>query len=134
MKIVTTNGCFDLLHIGHIRLLEFAKQQGDELWVLVNSDESVRMLKGPSRPIQDAFTRVNQILALRCVDRVMMFNDLSAVLKNIQPQVHVKGSDWEHKNTVEDGLLASWGGEIRYFSRIPGYSTTELISKIRSTP
>jgi len=130
-KIVFTNGCFDLLHVGHIRYLEEAKKLGDILFVGVNSDLSVKRLKGPSRPIQNEQDRAEILNALRSVDFVSIFEEDTPyeLIKIVKPQILVKGGDWEVQKIVGYDLVQSWGGQIYSLTFVEGKSTTSLIKK-----
>ena len=135
-KIVWTNGCFDLLHVGHVRSRQGAKKFGDILVVGVNSDESVRRLKGPDRPIMPAEERIEVLSALEVVDYVIVFSELTpeiAVTK-LQPDIHCKGADYAPpagKPVPEAKVVASYGGRIEYLPLYPGASTSDIIRRIR---
>ncbi len=126
-KIIFTNGCFDILHIGHIELLKYAKSLGNKLVVGINSDESVKRLKGTTRPINDINTRKTVLESIRYVDEVLIFDTDTPLelIKNIEPDIIVKGGDYSEKNVVGYGLA-----EIRIFNYINGYSTTKIIESI----
>lgn len=131
--LVFTNGCFDILHIGHIRTLTTARSQGDRLLVGVNSDASVKRLKGPTRPINSESDRAVMLAALNCVDAVVIFeedtpNDLIALL---QPETHVKGGDYKKEDLPEAKIVDSYGGRIVIVDLVPDRSTTSLIQKTR---
>lgn len=130
-KIVFTNGCFDLLHVGHIRYLEEAKSLGDILFVGVNADSSVKRLKGPERPIQNQSDRAEILSALRCVDYVSIFEEDTPyeLIKIVKPQILVKGGDWKMESIVGHDLVTSWGGQVFSLQFIEGRSTTSLIKK-----
>lgn len=134
-RIVLTNGCFDLLHIGHVRYLEEAAQLGDILIVAVNGDESVRALKGGGRPFNNAHDRAEVMAALACVDLVTIFPEVRAtrVIDAIRPAIYVKGGDYSLKslNVEEVAALQTAGAEIRTLPLVPGKSTSGLIEKIR---
>lgn len=132
-KIVTTNGTFDILHLAHIHILEKAKSFGDILIVLLNSDESVKKNKGPSRPIIPEKERAEMLASLNCVDFIILFKEDKPLnlLKEIQPNIHAKGGTFiEERIKEEKDLLESWGGEFRNFELEEGYSTTNIIEKI----
>ena len=131
-KIVTTNGCFDLLHIGHVRSLKFAKSLGDILIVGVNSDLSVRANKGPLRPIIPEKERAEILAALEAVDYVFIFSDKTPVgwLKKIRPDIHVKGADRSLRQIVERAVLKKIGAKLVFAPIVKGKSTTELIKKL----
>lgn len=131
-RIVFTNGCFDLLHPGHVRYLQAAKQLGDVLVVAVNSDASVRRLKGPTRPLQPARARGELLAALEAVDYVTVFSADTPheVIRALQPDVLVKGGDWKPENIVGADLVRARGGKVRSLRFAPGYSTTALVERI----
>lgn len=134
-RIVTTNGSFDLLHVGHIRFLEQARRQGDVLIVLMNSDASIRRLKGPGRPILPQRIRAEMMAAIRWVDYVSIFSEDTPLrlLRRIKPDVHNKGGSWKPERiAAEKKLVASWGGKLKLFPMVGTFSTTELIKKIGS--
>ena len=128
-KIVFTNGCFDLLHPGHVDLLSRAKALGDRLVVGINSDESVRSIKGPSRPVQTAEARRTVLLALKPVDEVVIFDELTPerVIKEVRPDVLVKGGDWKLDEIVGADFVKQNGGEVYSLPLVEGYSTSNLI-------
>jgi D-beta-D-heptose 7-phosphate kinase/D-beta-D-heptose 1-phosphate adenosyltransferase len=130
--VVATGGCFDLLHAGHARALSAARQLGDCLIVCLNSNDSVRRLKGPSRPIMDQADRVDLLLALECVDAVLVFDEDTpeAALRRIQPDLWVKGGDYVAEELPEAALLAEWGGAAVTVPFHPGRSTTLLASAL----
>ena len=131
-KIVTTNGCFDVLHVGHIRYLQQAKQQGDVLIVAINSDDSVRAIRGDKRPLVPENERAEILAALECVDYVMIFPELNPIqfLKELRPDIHVKGDDYSLDQIIERGTVESLGGELRLLPGVQGKSTTSLIELI----
>lgn len=134
-RIVTTNGSFDLLHIGHVRFLQQAARLGDVLIILLNSDRSIRRLKGPTRPVLPQRIRAEMLVALRGVDYVTVFNQDNplALLQRIKPDVHTKGGSWKPERiTAEKALVESWGGKLRLFPMVGDHSTTRLIEKIQS--
>jgi D-glycero-beta-D-manno-heptose 1-phosphate adenylyltransferase len=133
--LVWTNGCFDLLHVGHIQCLEQAKGLGDVLVVGVNSDESVRVLKGPHRPIFPVAERLRMLAALKAPDFVVSFADLTpeATLADLQPDVHVKGRDYappSGKPLPERAIIESYGGRVEFVDRLPNHSTSSVIEAI----
>jgi len=132
-RLVVTNGCFDLLHAGHLSSLRAARALGDVLIVGVNSDESVRSYKGPDRPIVDERRRAEMLLALRMVDYVHIFDETDpiAFLKEIKPDVHVNGSEYG-ENCIESETVKRGGGEIYIVNRIPGLSTSRLVDVLQS--
>lgn len=131
--VVATGGCFDLLHAGHIETLNAARALGDCLIVCVNSDESVRRLKGPSRPLQPVADRVRVLSALRAVDAVTVFDETTPheVLARLRPDVWVKGGDYAGQELPEAALLRTWGGEVVTVPYLAGRSTTELVDVAR---
>ncbi len=134
-RIVFTNGCFDLMHIGHTRYLQTAKALGDLLVVGVNSDKSVRSLdKAPDRPIVPEAQRAEVVAALGCVDFVVVFSepDPKALITAVQPDVLVKGGDWSLDRIIGRDVVEARGGLVRTIPLVPGFSTTALIHRIRS--
>ena len=134
-RIVFTNGCFDLMHIGHTRYLQAAKALGDLLVVGVNSDESIRSLdKAPDRPIVPEAQRAEVLAALGCVDFVVVFSesDPKALITAVQPDVLVKGGDWSLDRIIGRDVVEARGGLVRTIPLVPGFSTTALIHRIRS--
>jgi rfaE bifunctional protein nucleotidyltransferase chain/domain len=136
LTVVWTNGCFDLLHPGHVRNLQTARSLGDLLVVGVNSDASVRALKGPARPILTEAERVELLSALACVDHVIVFAEATpeAALLRLKPDIHCKGAEYAPPNgkpVPEADLVQAYGGRIMYLPQVPGFSTTELIHRIR---
>lgn len=132
LTVVTTNGCFDLLHIGHVRSLEQAKSYGDLLIVGINSDHSVRAIKGPDRPLVPARERAELIASLTAADHVFIFNTATPIpwLSKIKPHIHVKGADRKPNQIIERTTVEKHGGVIRQTPSIR--STTALIEKIIS--
>ena len=130
-KIVTTNGVFDILHIGHIRTFEEAKRQGDVLIVGLNSDSSVKKLKGPERPINNENDRAEVLAALEMMDYVVIFGEDNPInlLEIIKPDVHVKYEDYG-KDMIEAETVKKYGGMIYLTKKIKGYSTTEMIKRL----
>ena len=124
---------FDLLHPGHVRYLQEARAQGDALIVAVNSDRSVRAIKGPTRPINTEQDRAEVLAALACVDAVVIFDedDPHAVISAIQPDVLVKGADWAEDEIIGRDVVEARGGKVVRIAFAPGYSTTSMIGKIR---
>ncbi len=134
--VVWTNGCFDLIHPGHIRSLQAAKRLGDVLIVGLNSDESVRQLKGPARPVLSELERAEVLGALACVDYVVVFPELrpDAALLRFKPDVHCKGAEYappRGKPIPEMETVLSYGGRIEFLPYMGGISTTELIRRMR---
>jgi D-beta-D-heptose 7-phosphate kinase/D-beta-D-heptose 1-phosphate adenosyltransferase len=135
-KRVVANGTFDLMHVGHVRLLERAATFGNVLIVAVNSDASVRTLgKGDDRPIVPEMERAEMLAALACVNLVTIFDEPTPlnVVHLVMPNVLVKGSDWADKEVVGRKEVESWGGRVEIVPLEPGYSTTSLIERIRRT-
>lgn len=133
-KIVFTNGCFDLLHIGHIRYLEQAAALGDILIVGVNSDESVKKLKGPTRPIQNETDRAEILATLKPVTHTVIFNEDTPynLISEVLPQVLVKGGDWAPEQIVGSDVVLANGGEVKSLLFIDGKSTTKIIEKSKT--
>jgi len=133
-KIVFTNGCFDLLHVGHVRYLQAARALGEALLVAVNGDASVRSLKGPSRPINTEAERAEVLASLECVDFVTVFHSdrVTSLLRAIHPPIYVKGGDYsiESLNAEELGALREMGSAIHILPLVPGKSTTLIIGKM----
>jgi D-beta-D-heptose 7-phosphate kinase/D-beta-D-heptose 1-phosphate adenosyltransferase len=134
-KVVFTNGCFDLLHRGHIRYLEQARSLGDLLVVALNGDASVRRLKGPGRPVVPAEQRAEVLAALAAVDLVLIFGGLDPgeVIRTVRPDVLVKGGDWPVDQIVGADFVRSTGGIVRSLPYVEGASTTALIRRLVST-
>lgn len=130
-KIVFTNGCFDLLHVGHTRYLNEAKKLGDVLVVGVNSDASVKRLKGPTRPIQNESDRSEILLALKAINHAIVFEDDTpeALIKELRPDILVKGGDWAIEKIVGAPFVQSYGGKVLSLPFIEGRSTTKIIEK-----
>jgi D-beta-D-heptose 7-phosphate kinase/D-beta-D-heptose 1-phosphate adenosyltransferase len=134
-RIVFTNGCFDLMHVGHTRYLQAAKALGDLLVVGVNSDKSVRSLdKAPDRPIVPEAQRAEVVAALGCVDFVVVFSesDPKALITAVHPDVLVKGGDWSLDRIIGRDVVEARGGRVQTIPLVPGFSTTALIHRIRS--
>ncbi|MFP6623791.1 MAG: D-glycero-beta-D-manno-heptose 1-phosphate adenylyltransferase [Myxococcota bacterium] len=127
--VVFTNGCFDLLHVGHVRSLEQARSLGDRLVVAVNSDASVRRLKGEGRPVVPARERMEILAALACVDWVIPFRGATplAVIRAVRPDVLAKGGDWALDEIVGRAEVESWGGRIVRLKQIPGVRTSRIL-------
>lgn len=135
-RIAFTNGCFDLLHVGHLDYLERIKRKADVLVVGVNSDSSVRRLKGKGRPIVPARERARLVAALKAVDFVTIFwgNTPLRVIRNLKPDLLVKGTDWEREKVVGRDVVESSGGKVILAPYLKGHSTTHLIQRIRGLP
>jgi len=135
-RLVLTNGCFDLLHVGHVRYLQWARDLGDALVIAVNSDASVRTLKGPSRPINTEGDRAEVLAALGSVDFVTTFSSprVTEVIEAIRPHVYAKGGDYtiETLDAGERAALEAAGTEIRILPLVPGKSTTGIVNKLNS--
>ena len=132
-RVVFTNGCFDVLHPGHIHSLETARGLGDCLIVGLNGDESVRRLKGAGRPVIPAGERAEILASLECVDAVVVFEDLTPekVIAALLPDVLVKGGDWPGNQIVGRAEVEAAGGRVVLVDTVPGYSTTEILKRIR---
>ena len=133
-KIVFTNGCFDILHRGHVAYLNEARKLGDALIVGLNADESVKRLKGPERPINKEDDRLFVMKNLKCVDAVEIFTEDTPLelIKAVRPMVLVKGGDWSVDQIVGGREVIGWGGEVLSLSFVDGYSTTSVIKKIQA--
>jgi glycerol-3-phosphate cytidylyltransferase len=131
-RIVTTNGCFDILHIGHVRILNSAKALGDILVVGLNSDSSVKKLKGATRPLVPENDRAEILANLRSVDYVTIFPEDTPIefLKVVKPDIHVKGRDYKLDSLAEAPVVESFGGKVELLEIVPGKSTTGLVEKI----
>jgi len=131
-RIIFTNGCFDLLHVGHVRYLEEAKALGDVLVIGVNSDSSVRKIKGPGRPILPVEERVEILSGLGCVDYVAVFDELDPLklITSLQPNVLAKGGDWTKEQIVGGEVVEKSGGEVIIIPLVQGVSTSNLIETI----
>jgi len=134
-RVVFTNGCFDLLHVGHVRSLEQARGLGEHLVVALNSDASVRRIKGPSRPIVRARERAEVLAALGCVDWVVIFGEDTPLrlIRALRPDVLAKGGDWSLATIVGREDVLGWGGSVRRLREIPGVRTTEIARRIRES-
>lgn len=132
-KIVFTNGCFDILHVGHTRYLKEAKKQGDILILGLNSDESVRTLKGEKRPFIPVNERADVVASLESVDYVTIFHELTPLelIEYLKPDVIVKGGDWKEEEVVGRESVKKWGGRVIIIPEIKGSSTTNIIEKIK---
>src|SRR5437870_5478486 len=135
-RMVFTNGCFDILHVGHVRYLQAARALGDVLAVGINGDESVRALKGEGRPINSEQDRAEVLCALGCVDYVTIFPEVRAteLLKKVRPQIYAKGGDYsvESLNAEELAVLRKIASDVRILPLVPGKSTSALIKKMES--
>ena len=137
LKLVITNGCFDILHRGHVEYLMRARSLGDALLVLINSDRSVQELKGPDRPIIDEYNRAYMLCALESVDSAVIFDTRRCddIFIELRPDIYVKGGDYtlETINPQEREALQSVKADIRFLPFIQGFSTTDIINKLRTT-
>lgn len=133
--IVTTNGCFDILHVGHVRYLEKTKTFADILIVALNSDKSVKSIKGDSRPINKEEDRAEVLSALRCVDYVVLFDEDSPIdlLLQIKPDVYTKGADYTVETLPEAKPIMENGGRVEFISFVEGKSTTSIINKMKES-
>lgn len=131
-KVVFTNGCFDILHAGHTRYLREARKLGDVLILALNSDSSVRSIKGPMRPIVPEAERAEVVASLDSVDYVTVFDELTPLelIEFLQPDVIVKGGDWAEKDIVGAEAVRKWGGRVAIMPVIEGASTTNIIDKV----
>jgi rfaE bifunctional protein nucleotidyltransferase chain/domain len=134
-RIVTTNGCFDLLHLGHVRILKQARALGDVLVIGLNSDYSVRRIKGDRRPIVSEKDRAEVLSSLGCVDYVTIFNEDTPTefLKAVKPDIHVKGSDYTSAQLAETPIVEAGGGKVVIIKLVPDKSTTDIIERIKAT-
>ena len=134
-KIVFTNGCFDILHVGHTRYLKEAKSYGDVLIIGINSDESVRSLKGETRPINEVVERAEILSELWFVDYVVVFNELTAenIVSEVEPDVYVKGGDYKIEDIPEARIVASSGGKTIIIPEIEGKSSSNVIRKLTNS-
>ena len=133
-KIVFTNGCFDILHIGHARYLYAARELGDFLIVGLNSDRSVKSIKGPSRPVMPQEERAEMLASLECVNMVVIFDedDPHEIIKQLMPHILVKGGDWKEDEIIGSDIVKKNGGEVRRIPFVDGSSTTDIIKKMRN--
>ena len=131
-KVIFTNGCFDILHAGHTRYLSEARKLGDVLVLALNSDRSVRALKGEMRPIVPEAERAEVLAALSAVDYVTVFDEMTplALIEFLRPDVIVKGGDWAEKDIVGADAVRTWGGQVAVMPELEGASTTNIIEKI----
>jgi rfaE bifunctional protein nucleotidyltransferase chain/domain len=135
-RIVLTGGCFDILHVGHVSYLQEASALGDTLVVGLNSDESVRQRKGPDRPVNPVWARAAVLASLSCVDRVVVFDELTPhrLIATVRPDVYAKGGDYTRQTLPEWPLVESLGGRVEILDHVPGFSTTDLIARLRPEP
>ncbi len=134
-KVVFTNGCFDILHLGHVDYLEHARDLGDRLVLGLNTDDSIGRFKGPNRPIQDQISRAHVLASLQSIDLVVFFNEDTPLrlISELLPDVLVKGSDYLAENIVGADVVKRNGGVVKTIEFVPGYSTTRIIEKIKKT-
>lgn len=130
--VVLANGAFDLLHVGHVRYLADARRHGDLLFVAVNTDASVRLLKGPSRPLVPETERVELLSHLACVDWIVLFDEptVAAVLRELRPHLHAKGTDYTPETVPERAVLAEWGGRTVICGDAKEHATTDIIGEV----
>ncbi|BDA78939.1 glycerol-3-phosphate cytidylyltransferase [Leptospira kobayashii] len=133
-KIVFTNGCFDILHPGHVEYLSRARDLGDLLWLGLNSDLSVQKLKGPTRPINSLEDRAKVLAGLACIDLISSFEEETPLhlIQKIRPSIHTKGGDYLAEKLPEYGLVKSLGGEVVILPFLPGKSTTSILEKAKT--
>ena len=134
-QVVLANGCFDILHVGHVRYLQGARALGDVLVVAINSDRSVRALKGKDRPILNETERTTLVSALRCVDHVVVFDepDVTHVLDVLRPAIHAKGTDYTEETVPERNQVLAYGGAVRITGDPKDHSTRDVIQRIRES-
>ena len=134
--VVFTNGCFDLIHPGHVDLLTKARALGDKLIVGINSDRSVRAIKGPDRPLQNEESRKSVLLGLKAVDDVLIFDEATPerIIKEVRPDVLVKGGDWKHGEIVGADFVESYDGKVVSIPLTPGYSTSRIVERVNNDP
>jgi rfaE bifunctional protein nucleotidyltransferase chain/domain len=132
-QVVFTNGCFDILHLGHVDYLEKARQTGTKMIVAVNSDASVRILKGPERPVNSEYARARIIASLQFVDLVVVFHEETPLdlINNLLPDILVKGDDYSLETIVGAKEVISAGGQVKTIPLVPSYSTTGIIQKLK---
>jgi rfaE bifunctional protein nucleotidyltransferase chain/domain len=133
-KVVFTNGCFDIVHLGHIDYLEKARALGDRLVVGINSDASVKRLKGKNRPVIEEYARLRMIAAMAFVDAVCLFDEDTpkSLIEKISPDILTKGSDYTPENIVGADFVVAKGGEVKTIDLVEGFSTSKIIDKIKS--
>jgi rfaE bifunctional protein nucleotidyltransferase chain/domain len=134
-KIVFTNGCFDILHAGHVSYLEQAKKSGYVLVIGLNSDRSVKKIKGSDRPIVGERQRAALLAALACVDYVVLFNESTPLklIEAVKPDILIKGADWKKEGIVGSESVLAHGGKIEYIKFVPGLSSTNIIERIKKS-
>lgn len=133
-KIAFTNGCFDILHLGHVRYLEKAKKKGRVLIIGLNNDRSVRRIKGPQRPIQNQRARAVVLAALACVDYVILFHEETPykLISALKPDILIKGADWKGRGVVGRDIVVKNKGRVELIAFEPGFSTSKIIKKIKA--
>ena len=131
-KIAFTNGCFDILHLGHVSYLQEAKKAADILIVGLNSDRSVKKIKGPKRPIVDERSRAAVLAALACVDHVVLFDGETPIklIEAVKPDILIKGADWKGKGAVGSECVRAYGGKVKFIKYVKGLSSTRIINRI----
>ncbi len=134
-RVVFTNGCFDLIHLGHVDYLEKARMLGDKLVIGLNSDDSVSRFKGPERPLQDQNSRARVLAAMQFIDLVVFFNEDTPLnlITELLPNILVKGSDYLADNIVGADVVKKYGGVVKTIEFVPGYSTSRIVQKIKRT-
>jgi rfaE bifunctional protein nucleotidyltransferase chain/domain len=132
-QVVFTNGCFDILHLGHVDYLEKARQTGTKMIVGLNSDDSVRILKGPERPVNNQYARARIIASLQFVDLVIVFNEQTPLelITQLMPNILVKGDDYSIETIVGAKEVMAAGGQVKTIPLVPSYSTTGIIQKLK---
>lgn len=132
-KVVFTNGCFDILHLGHVDYLEKARNKGNKLIVGLNTDDSVKRLKGPERPVNNEYARARVLASLQFVDAVVLFNEDTPLqlIENLEPDILVKGDDYDISNIVGADFVIKNGGSVETISLVEGQSTSGIIAKIK---
>ncbi len=134
-KVVFTNGCFDIIHLGHVDYLEKARALGQKLVLGLNTDDSVSKFKGPERPLQDQNSRARVLAAMEFIDLVVFFNEDTpfSLISELVPDVLVKGGDYLTENIVGADVVQKAGGVVKTIGFVPGYSTTRIVEKIKKT-
>ena len=132
-KIAFTNGCFDILHVGHVRYLREAKKTADVLVLALNSDSSVRSIKGEKRPLMNEKERAEILAALECIDFVTIFQELTPLelINYLKPDILIKGGDWPEEKVVGREEIKKWGGRVAIIPEVEGKSTTNIVEKIK---
>ena len=132
-RIAFTNGCFDILHVGHVRYLREAKKTADVLVLAINSDASVRSIKGEKRPLMNEKERAEILAALECIDFVTIFQELTPLelINYLKPDILIKGGDWPEEKVVGREEIKKWGGRVAIIPEVEGKSTTNIVEKIK---